>query len=96
MSKKHSVRVQILGEEYTIRSDAPPEQAKAIAQHYDALVRQVMASGSVVETQRAAILAALQVTAELFQERAAAKDLTLSMRSLSTEVKRLLPPAKRG
>lgn len=96
MSKKHTVKVHILGEEYTIRSDAPPEQAKAVAQHFDGLVRHVMSSGSVVETHRAAILAALQVTAELFQERAAARELTASMTGLGAEIKRLLPPAKRG
>jgi cell division protein ZapA len=94
--KKHSVKVQILGEEYTIRSDAPPERTRAVADHYDRVVRQVMHSGNVVETHRAAILAALQVTGELLEARDAAADVTRGMRSLSDDVRRLLPPARRG
>lgn len=96
MSRKHSVRINILNEEYTIRSDATPEHARAVAQYVDRAIRQVMNSGLVVETNRAAILAALQIAGELFEARAAAETLTSSMQGLSGEVRRLLPPAKRG
>jgi cell division protein ZapA len=54
-----------------------------------------MSSGSVVESNRAVVLAALSVTAELFAERQAASELTASMEKLSDEIRRLLPPAKR-
>lgn len=93
--RKHSVRVQILGEEYSIRSEVPPERTRAVAQHYDNLVRQLLASGTVIETHRAAILAALQVTSELLEARDSARELTEEMRALADEVRRLLPPAKR-
>jgi cell division protein ZapA len=94
--KKHSVKVQILGEEYTIRSDASPERTRAVADHYDRVVRQVMHSGHVVETHRAAILAALQVTGELLEARDASAALVRGMKDLGEDVRRLLPPAKRG
>jgi cell division protein ZapA len=92
---KHSVRVSILSEEFTIRSDTPPEHTKAVAEYLDGVARQVMSSGNVVESNRAVVLAALRVTAELFAERQASEGLSSSMKQLSDEIRRLLPPAKR-
>jgi cell division protein ZapA len=92
---KHSVRVTILNEEFTIRSDTPPEHTKAVAEYLDGVARQVMATGNVVESNRAVVLAALRVTAELFAERQASEELSGSMKQLSDEIRRLLPPAKR-
>lgn len=94
--KKHSVRITILNEEYTIRSDTPPEQTRAVAEYLDNAIREVMASGHVVESGRASILAALRITAELFDARAAAEEITESLNALSADIRRLLPPAKRG
>ncbi len=93
---KHSVRVMILNEEYTIRSDTPPEHTRAVAEYLDSAIREVMASGHVVESGRASILAALRITAELFDARAAAEEITVGLDALSSDVKRLLPPGKRG
>ena len=93
--KKSSVRVSIVGEEYTLRSDASPAHTRAVAEHVDRTIRQVMNSASVVETHKAAILAALQITDELFRARGDAEELAGSMRELSAEVRRWLPPAKR-
>jgi cell division protein ZapA len=93
--KKSSVRVNIVGEEYTLRSDASPAHTRAVAEHVDRTIRQVMNSASVVETHKAAILAALQITDELFRARGDAEELAGSMRELSAEVRRWLPPAKR-
>jgi cell division protein ZapA len=94
--KKTSVKVEILGESYAIRSDAAPEHTRAVAEHLDRSIRQILSGGSVIETNRAAILAALQITSELFQERDANEAITSAMHSLSGEVRRMLPPAKRG
>ena len=94
--KKTSVKVEILGESYAIRSEAAPEHTRAVAQHLDRAIRQILSSGAVIEANRAAILAALQITSELFQERAANEAITESMHTLSGEVRRMLPPAKRG
>ena len=43
-----------------------------------------------------AILAALQITDELFRERAAVELLTSDIRQLASDIRPLLPPAKRG
>jgi cell division protein ZapA len=94
-TRKTSVKVEILGESYAIRSDATPEHTKACAEHLDQAIRQILSNGSVIETNRAAILAALQITSELFQEREANESVIGAMSGLSDEVRRLLPPAKR-
>jgi cell division protein ZapA len=94
-AKKHAVKVTILNEEYAIRTDTPPEHTKAVAQYLDAAIRKIMASGAVVESNRATVLAALQITAELFDARQSVTDQTKSIQALSDYVRPLLPPAKR-
>lgn len=94
-TRKHSVKVDILGESYSIRTEAPPEHTKAVAEHLDRSIRQILSGGSVIEVNRAAILAALQITSELFEARDACVELTDAVRNLSADVRRLLPPAKR-
>jgi cell division protein ZapA len=95
-TKKTSIKVEILGESYAIRSEAPTEHTRAVAEHLDRSIRQILAGGAVIETNRAAILAALQITSELFLEREANQSITAAMHSLSGDVRRMLPPAKRG
>lgn len=92
----HSTRIRIVGEEYTIRSDVPPEHTKAIAAHVDAAIRKVLESPAITDPGKAAILAAMSITDELFRERAAQEVVAEEMRSLSGELRRWLPPGKRG
>ena len=93
---KHSTRVTICGEDYTIRSDVSPEHTRAVAAHVDKAIREVMGNTSVTESHKAAILAALSITDDLFRERTERKDLAASIESLSSELRRWLPPKKRG
>ena len=93
--RKSSVKVEILGESYAIRSDATPEHTRAVAEYLDRAIRQILSTGSVIEANRAAILAALQITSELFQARDANQAVVAAMAELGDEVRRLLPPAKR-
>jgi cell division protein ZapA len=92
---KQVVRVTIVGEEFSIRSEATPEHTRAVAAYVDNAIRRVL-NGGAVEPRKAAILAALQITDQLMQAEQTALGLTGSLRSLSSEVKRWLPPAKRG
>ena len=93
--KRSSVKVTIVGQELTIRSDATPEHTREVAAYVDKTIRGIMNSGAVVESNKAAILAALQITDELFRARNAQRELDESMDALSSEVRRWLPPAKR-
>jgi cell division protein ZapA len=90
------VRVRIVGDEYTLRTDASVEHTRAVADHLDRTIRAIMAAASSMEPQKAAILAALQITDELFRERGAAEQLAGDLRRLAADVRPLLPPAKRG
>ncbi|HEY2897262.1 MAG TPA: cell division protein ZapA [Gemmatimonadaceae bacterium] len=96
MSRKSSVKVTIVGEEYTIRSDEPAEHTRAVAKYVDETIRGVMNAGATVESHKAAILAALQITDELFKTQDGREELAERMRGLSVELRRLLPPGKRG
>jgi cell division protein ZapA len=65
---KNSVKVEIAGERHVLRSDAPAEYTHAVAAHVDETIR-AMAAGGTLEQHRAAILAALVITDELFRTR---------------------------
>jgi cell division protein ZapA len=96
-AKKNVVRVTIVGEEHMIRSDAPAEHTRAVAEYVDRTIRAITNSGpTVIPPHRAAILAAMKITDELFGERAASAKLDAAIHDLSDEVRRWLPPAKRG
>jgi cell division protein ZapA len=71
MSQQNVVTLSIAGEDYTIRAHATPEHAKACAAHVDAAVREIQRSSGLVQREKAVILAALAITDELFQARAA-------------------------
>lgn len=91
----HSTRVKIVGEEYTIRSDVPPEHTRAVAAHVDAAIRRVLESPAITDPGKAAILAAMSITDELFREREAQRAVADDMKGLSGELRRWLPPGKR-
>jgi len=95
-AQKHSTRVTICGEDYTIRSDSPPDHTRAVAAYVDAKITEVLESAAVVESHKAAILAALQITDELFEARKGQEEVASAMQTLSGELRRWLPPAKRG
>jgi len=92
---KTSVRVTILGDEYTLRSATSAEETQVIAKQVDQSIREIMQSGLVVETHKAAILACLRMAGELAQAHAEAAELAAQMTALSQEIRPWLPPAKR-
>ncbi len=89
------VKVRIGGEEYTLKSDRPADYTQRVAEYVDGALREVTSSGSIVESHKAAILAALAITDELFQARAAAEEMARRLTALAGELGRVLPPSKR-
>jgi cell division protein ZapA len=89
------VKVRIGGEEYTLKSDRPADYTQRVAEYVDRALREVSASGAIVESHKAAILAALAITDELFQARAAEEEMARRLEGLAGELGRLLPPSKR-
>jgi len=60
---KQSVQVSILGQQFNLRSAAPPEQVHRVARFVEDQISQVTSSGRAVDSLQAAILALLNVSA---------------------------------
>lgn len=69
------VRVEIFGEEYTIRSETDEEHTRACARHVDEAIREAHLQSHVSEPHKAAILAAMEITDQLLRTRAERDEL---------------------
>lgn len=96
MSTKESVRVMVGGEELVVRSELPPEYTRDVAAYYDDALRRIRAMSPSLEAHKAAILAGLAVTDELFRSRRSDAEAAKRLRVLADDMARLLPPTKRG
>jgi cell division protein ZapA len=68
-SPKNSVRVNICGEEYTVRSEGDVEYIREVAQFVDRKMQEVADKTANKSPARMAILTALNIADELFRER---------------------------
>ena len=93
--KKNAVRVTICDEELTVRSELDPEYTRQVAAYVDQAIKRVLHAGPLVETHKAAILAALAITDELFEAQKGQRELAKRLKQLSSDLGRLLPPTKR-
>ncbi len=80
------IRTNIFGSEYTLVSDSDEKYVKEIAQYIDEKMRAIDKNQSIKSTAKIAILAALNITEELFQERLYRQKL---LDQLDEEAKRL-------
>lgn len=67
--QKTSVTVRIAGEEHVIRASAEPEYTRACARFVDERIMEVREQAGLIESHRAAILAAMSIADEFFQAR---------------------------
>ena len=93
---KNAVRVFIGGEEFTVRSELLPDYTREVAAYLDIALKRVRDSLPMVESHKAAILAALSITDELFQARRGDREVADRLSAMADDLARLLPPAKRG
>ncbi len=63
------VRVTIFGEDYQIRTDLGEEYTRACARYVDEAIQEAHVGSRVPEPHKAAILAAMKITDELFRVR---------------------------
>ena len=61
--------VTIYGQEYSVRGGEDTEYVQLIAKYVDERMQEIGTSGGQITSLRVAILAALNITDELFQER---------------------------
>ncbi|NJC89132.1 MAG: cell division protein ZapA [Desulfuromonas sp.] len=64
---KQSLQVTILGQQFFLRSDSPPEQVQRIAEFVEGQIQEITASGRVADSLQAAVLALLNVSARYLQ-----------------------------
>lgn len=93
---RQAVRVSVGGEELVVRSELPAEYTREVAAYLDDALRQIRAAMPTIEAHKAAILAGLAVTDELFRARRLDAEQATRLASLADDLARLLPPAKRG
>ncbi|MFH1700073.1 MAG: cell division protein ZapA [Candidatus Zixiibacteriota bacterium] len=75
-SSKNRIRVNIYGEEYTVRSDGDIEYMKEVARFVDSQMRSIADKMPNKSPSRVAILAALNITDELFKQREGQRDFS--------------------
>jgi cell division protein ZapA len=63
------VTVPIAGEDYMIRTDASEEYTRECAAYVDRMIRTITDSAGMLQPGKAAVLAALAITDELFKSR---------------------------
>jgi cell division protein ZapA len=63
---KNTVTVRIAGEEHSLRSNAKPEYTKQCARYVDKRIQEIKQQVGLLEGHKAAILAALSISDELF------------------------------
>ena len=66
---QQSTTVKIHGQEYTVRADRDPEYIETIARFVDDRMREIARDARQVTSLKVAILSALNIADELFQER---------------------------
>jgi cell division protein ZapA len=62
------LRVNIFGSEYVFKADDDPESLKQIAKYVDQKMREIDRNHSINSSLKVAILAAMNIADELFQE----------------------------
>jgi cell division protein ZapA len=95
--RRSVVTVYIAGEEYSIRTEATAEYTRECATYVDRMVAEILSGGMLLQPHKAAILAALAITDQLFQAQREGdglrEELVLRSERLVTEIEvRLVEP----
>ncbi len=93
---RHSVKIQLGGTEFTVSSEHPPEYTREVAAYFDAVLARIRGSVTSVDAHKAALLAGLAITDELFQGRLGDGNHAQRLAALNDRLTRLLPPVRRG
>ncbi|MGH7560384.1 MAG: cell division protein ZapA [Gemmatimonadales bacterium] len=93
---RHSVRIVLGGIEFALSSEHPPEYTREVAAYFDAVLSRIRSSAPSADAHKAALLAGLAITDELFQGRREDVEQAARVAELSDRLARLIPPGKRG
>ena len=95
MADANTLKVKILEKEYLV--SCPDDQQNALetaAQHLDTKMREIRSSGKVHGIERIAVMAALNITYELFESSRDAKEDKALLESLENKMEQVLSKSK--
>lgn len=69
MERSKSTRVQIFGSDYHVRGDVDADYIRTLAAYVDGKMSEIATDQSLVSSTKVAILTAIHIADELFQER---------------------------
>ena len=87
---KNLVRVEILGREYTVKSDEDEERVKKIAEYVNGKLRRISDNTKTISTLNVAILAAMDIANEYFEVLEGHSNLTQKVEKIEVKSSRLI------
>jgi cell division protein ZapA len=87
---KNIVRVEILGREYTLKSDEGEERVRRIAEYLNEKLKKISENTKTLSTLNLAILAAMDITNEYFQVLDGQDDLSRKVKKIEQKTGRLI------
>lgn len=97
MPDKNRIEVHILGQKYTIRSDATAEYVQELAAHVERRAREIQGSGPAQDAVKLLALTALHIADELFrlkdEQAVVDRDTSARLGALSRLLDSVAPPS---
>lgn len=90
MTEKSTEKVEIFGQEYKIKGVGNPQYIHKIAGYVDKKMREIAHSSGIMSQSRIAILAALNIADELYQERAERDNIQAELEGKAARLGELL------
>jgi cell division protein ZapA len=87
---ENSTRIEIFDQSYQIRGETNPDHVRDLAAYVDRKMREIADASKTVDSLKVAVMAALNITDELFQERENARRIDSIVYDKSLECSRLL------
>ncbi len=87
---KNIVRVEILGREYTLKSDEGEERVRRIAEYLNEKLKKISENTRTLSTLNLAILAAMDIANEYFQVLDGQDDLSRKVKKIEQKTGRLI------
>jgi len=85
-----SVKIDLAGQRFSIRTDAKPKYVKELAAFVTKKIEEARSTGKIATTQSLALLAAMSIADELYQERESRARLSRRVREKSQKILRYL------
>jgi cell division protein ZapA len=87
---KNSVRVEILGREYTLKSDEGEERVRKVAEYVNEKIKRISENAKTISTLNVAILAAMDIANEFFEFQEGHSNLTRKVEKIEVKSGRLI------